>query len=72
MHAKCHLFFSPPVGSRERNMEVYFTRPKNYAFTLEYRSVLLILALNNNCHNIFIMLVPDCKELGNASLLKGH
>lgn len=52
-------------------MEVYFPRANNYAFTLEDRRVQLILILNNGCNNIFIMLVPDCKELVNASLPEG-
>lgn len=51
-------------------MAVYFARAKNYAFTLEDRKVQLILILNN-CSSIFIILLPDCKELGNASFREG-
>lgn len=57
--------------SRDRNMEIYFPRSKNYTFTLEDRRVKLILVLNNNCNKIIVMLVPYLKKSGNASLLKG-
>lgn len=52
-------------------MEIYFPRRKNYTFTLQDRSVKLILVLNNNCYKIALLLVPYLKASGNASLLKG-
>lgn len=72
MRTKCHPFFSPLplIGAGREVWQFIFARAKNYAFTLEDRRVQLILILNN-CSSIFIILLPDCKELGNASFREG-